>query len=461
MGSRDRSNRCRPRRSRKWNRAGRACRFFEMARRAGLGSAAQGGRRAHRRTAQETERQMAKTRPLTGIRVLELGAYISGPYAAAILASLGAEVVKVEPPHGGDPFRRGVDTKSPYFVQYNAGKKSLAVNLKSPDGLALVKSLLPEFDVVIENSRPGKMAALGLGIEDVQKINPAIVYASVSGFGDGGPWRDRAAYDSIGQSMGAFYSIMNDAEDARLSGTCIGDLITAITATMGILAGLVGRGLTPGGAGADVRTSLLEAMSTITIDAVTQMYEDGGKAPTRESRHPQAQNFCLQTSDGGGITLHLSSSQKFWQALTRAIERPELAEDARFVTYFDRLKNYFELRPIVEAEFKRRDRAEWEARLIEFDVPFAPVLTAAELVSHPQTEWLDMMEPERNGLALVRAPWRFAGERPGRDFEAPHIGEHTREIAARVLGSADVDRLIAEGVLVQSPDGAEAVAAQA
>ena len=346
-------------------------------------------------------------------------------------------------------------------MQYNAGKKSLAVNLKSPDGLALVKSLLPEFDVVIENSRPGKMAALGLGIEDVQKINPAIVYASVSGFGDGGPWRDRAAYDSIGQSMGAFYSIMNDAEDARLSGTCIGDLITAITATMGILAGLVGRGLTPGGAGADVRTSLLEAMSTITIDAVTQMYEDGGKAPTRESRHPQAQNFCLQTSDGGGITLHLSSSQKFWQALTRAIERPELAEDARFVTYFDRLKNYFELRPIVEAEFKRRDRAEWEARLIEFDVPFAPVLTAAELVSHPQTEWLDMMEPERNGLALVRAPWRFAGERPGRDFEAPHIGEHTREIAARVLGSADVDRLIAEGVLVQSPDGAEAVAAQA
>ena len=402
---------------------------------------------------------MGQTKPLTGIRVLELGAYISGPYAAAILVSLGAEVVKVEPPRGGDPFRRGVGTESPYFVQYNAGKKSMAVNLKSPDGIALIKSLLPEFDVVIENSRPGKMAALGLGVEDIHAVNPNIVYSSVSGFGDGGPWRDRAAYDSIGQSMGAFYSIMNDAEDARLSGTCIGDLITAITACMGILAGLVGRGTT--GQGSDIRTSLLEAMSTITIDAVTQMYEDGGRTPTRESRHPQAQNFCLQTSDGGAITLHLSSSQKFWEALTRALGRPELAEDPRFLTYQDRLTHYFELRPIVEAEFARRDRSEWERLLIEYDVPFAPVLTAAELVRHPQTDWLQMMEPERDGLALVRAPWRFSGERPERDFIAPQIGEHTREIAGRVLDAAEIDRLFGEGVLTETEAKSPAIAASA
>ena len=395
---------------------------------------------------------MDRTKPLSGIRVLELGAYISGPYCGSLLTSLGAEVVKVEPPKGGDAFRRGVDIGSAYFVQYNAGKKSLAVDLKSADGVALVKKLLPTFDVFIENSRPGKMAALGLGIEDVQKINPSIVYSSVSGFGDGGPWRDRAAYDSIGQSMGAFYSIMNDAENARLSGTCIGDLVTALTATMGILAALAGRGLDPERRGADVRTSLVEAMSTLTIDAITQMYESG-ETPTRESRHPQAQNFCLQTFDGGAITLHLSSSQKFWQALTVAMERPDLATDARFAGYYERMANYFELRDIVEAEFRKRDRAEWEKRLVDCDVPFAPVLTAKEWVDDPQTQWLEMMEPERDGLALVRAPWRFAGKRPERPFRAPYIGEHSHEIAAGVLGREETERLLSRGVISQSQQG--------
>ena len=397
--------------------------------------------------------------PLSGIRVLELGAYISGPYAAALLASLGAEVVKVEPPDGGDPFRRGVGIASGYFVQYNAGKKSLAVDLKSPDGIALVKALVPHFDVFIENSRPGKMAALGLGIEEIQRINPSIIYSSVSGFGDGGPWRDRAAYDSIGQSMSAFYSIMNDAGHARLSGTCIADLVTALVATMGILAGLVGRGLSAERKGIDVRTSLLEAMSTLTIDAITQMCEMG-ESPSRESRHPQAQNFCLQTADGGAITLHLSSSQKFWFALTKAMNRPDLAQDPRFVKYNERMAHYFELKPIVEAEFLKQSRQEWERRLIEHDVPFAPVLTVKEFTTHPQIDWLRLMEPNRDGLTLVRAPWRFSGERAERPFRAPHVGEHSREVASRVLQPEEVARLIASGVIVQAADAADLSAAK-
>lgn len=392
---------------------------------------------------------MQGARPLTGIRVLELGAYISGPYAAALLAALGADVVKVEPPLGGDAFRRGVDIDSHYFAQYNAGKKSLAVNLKHPDGVALVKRLAPQFDVVVENNRPGKMAALGLGAEDLMKINPSLVYASVSGFGDGGPWRDRAAYDSIGQSMGGFYSIMNDEGEARLSGTCIGDLISAVTVAMGILAGLVGRGSTPERKGLEVQTSLVEAMSTITIDAMTQFFETG-VAPTRESRHPQAQNFCLTTASGGSITLHLSSSQKFWEALATAMGRADLIEDPRFATYYDRMANYFALKPIVEAEFLKHSRADWEALLTASDVPFAPTLSVAEVTTHPQSQWLDMLEPERDGKTLVRPPWRFFGERPDRPFRAPHIGEHSREVALQVSSAEDVDRMIAEGVLVQA-----------
>jgi len=392
---------------------------------------------------------MQGARPLTGIRVLELGAYISGPYAAALLAALGADVVKVEPPLGGDAFRRGVDIDSHYFAQYNAGKRSLAVNLKHPDGVALVKRLAPQFDVVVENNRPGKMAALGLGAEDLMKINPSLVYASVSGFGDGGPWRDRAAYDSIGQSMGGFYSIMNDEGEARLSGTCIGDLISAVTVAMGILAGLVGRGSTPERKGLEVQTSLVEAMSTITIDAMTQFFETG-VAPTRESRHPQAQNFCLTTASGGSITLHLSSSQKFWEALATAMGRADLIEDPRFATYYDRMANYFALKPVVEAEFLKHSRADWEALLTASDVPFAPTLSVAEVTTHPQSQWLDMLEPERDGKTLVRPPWRFFGERPDRPFRAPHIGEHSREVALQISSAEDVDRMIAEGVLVQA-----------
>ena len=225
---------------------------------------------------------------------------------------------------------------------------------------------------------------------------------------------------------------MNDAGAPRLTGTCIADLITAIVATMGILASLVGRGLDPEQRGTLTQTSLLEAMSTITIDAMTQMTETG-ETPTRESRHPQAQNFCLLTRDGGSITLHLSSSEKFWQALAHAMERPELIEDPRFRTYYDRMANYFELKPIVEAEFlKIRPGRVGRAA----DPPrrtFRPVLTMQELASHPQTEWLEMLEPERDGIVLVRPPWRFEGKRPGRPFDTPHIGEHSREIALEVL----------------------------
>ena len=392
---------------------------------------------------------MQNNRPLSGIRVLDFGTFIAGPYAAEIMSTLGAEVVKVEPPVGGDPFRRGQGTGSPYFIQANAGKKSLAVNLKSPEGLALIKALLPRFDVVIENSRPGKMAALGLGADDVRAVNPSIVYSSISGFGDGGPWRDRAAYDSIGLSMSGFLSIMSDKDRLQLAGTCVGDLTTGLVSGIGIVAALAGRVQSPQREGMEVKTSLLEAMTTMTIDALTQMFETGER-PHRESRHPAANSFCPKTADGSAIAVHLSSSQKFWHAFLDAMERPAFGEDPRFATYADRRANYFELRPLVEAEFIKHDRPEWERRLIEADVPFAPVVNVDELPTNEQMQWLDMFEPERNGRRLVRAPWRINGERPGKPLDAPDIGAHTREIALEVLLSEEVDHLIAKGVLVQA-----------
>lgn len=386
-----------------------------------------------------------KAQPLAGIRVLEVGAYISAPYAGVILAALGAEVVKVEPPEG-EAFRRGEDNRNAYFIQYNSGKKSVAINLKSKTGAGLVKSLLPKFDVLIENMRPGKMAALGLGEEVCRGINPSLVYASISGFGSGGPWVDRPAYDTIGQSIGGIYSVMNDSDHRRLTGTCMADLITGVGSAMGILAALVGRERSADRKGSLMETSLHEAVSMLTIDAMTQAYETGVD-PVRKSRHSQAQNFCLDCADGGGITMHLSVSQKFWGNLARVIGRPELIDEPRFRTYDDRRvpEHYEELVRIMEDAFRRKPRAEWERLLTEADVPFAPVLTMHEVAEHEQTKWLGLMGPMVAGLPMVRPPWRFDGARPQRSELRARVGEHTREVLREICSERELDGLIASG----------------
>lgn len=390
---------------------------------------------------------MTSAKPLTGIRVLELGSYISAPYAGSILAALGAEVVKIEPP-GGDPFRRGQGAESLYYRQYNAGKKSIAVNLKSPDGVALVKGLLPEFDVLLENSRPGKTAALGLGAKACLEINPRMIYSEVSGFGDSGPWRDRAAYDTIGQSMSGIYSIMNDEGKAALTGTCIGDLTTAIVSCMGVLAGLVGRGQNPTGSGMVTQTSLLEAISTITVDAMTQYY-DTGITPTRRSRHPQAQNFCVMTASGEALSVHLSSSQKFWENFARCLGREDLLQDPRFSSFNTRETHYFTLLALVQETVAAKDLAWWEERLVAFDVPFAPVLTMETLSRHAQYQHLGMQERDADGRVLVQLPWRMNGARPKRDDTVAQIGEHTLAYAARVFSPEKLRELLEGGVLRQ------------
>jgi crotonobetainyl-CoA:carnitine CoA-transferase CaiB-like acyl-CoA transferase len=191
----------------------------------------------------------------------------------------------------------------------------------------------------------------------------------------------------------------------------------------------------------------MEAVSTLTIDALTQYFDDGHRDPARQSRHPQAQNFVLKTATGEDIALHLSSSQKFWLGLTAAMDRRELADDPRFTTYGQRGDHYFELADILRAEFLRRPAADWEVRLTEADVPFAPVLTASGFLSHPQVEWLDLVEPERDDLVLVRPPWRFDGVRPDRGAEVPEVGQHSREIAAEVYDDGYVTHLIDAGVI--------------
>jgi formyl-CoA transferase len=385
--------------------------------------------------------------PLAGIRVLEISAYISGPYTGALLAALGADVVKVEPPEG-DAFRIGKGADSPFFGQYNSGKKSIAVDLKSSDGVAAVKALIPRFDVLIENMRPGKLASLGLGADVCRAINPRIVYTSISGFGAGGPWRDRPAYDSIGQSLGGFYTFMNDPGNVRLTGTCLADLITGISTVVVVLAGLVSRGQGSEHTGMCIETSVLEAVSLLTIDAMTQAL-DADIDPIRGTRHPQGQNFCLETASGDSVTLHMSSSQKFWRALATVVGRPDLIEDSRFRTYADRSipDNYRALAKILEPEFRKQTFKEWERRLTAADVPFAPALTLRQLARHEQFQWLDMFDQSSRGKTLVRMPWLINGKRARRPTHVPEIGEHTREVLGEVISENDLEVLFARGAI--------------
>lgn len=394
-----------------------------------------------------TENERRQHRPLAGIRVLEIGGYISLPYAASLMSALGADVVKVERPVSGDDFRRQLNNRSAYFRQYNAGKRSLSVDLKHPEGVALVKALIPGFDVVMENMRPGKVEQLGLDPTACTALRPDLVYASVTGFGSGGPLALRPAYDTMGQSLGGLYSILSDAEAAQLSGTCMADLITGLSITTGVLAALVGRGHS--GQPHVVETSLMEAITTLTIDALTQYYDSGHQEPTRQSRHPQAQNFVFKTATGEDIAIHLSSSQKFWLCFVQAMDRHDLADDPRFGSYALRVKHYFEIAEIARAEFATRSAAEWEQRLTDHDVPFGPVLTASGYLTHPQVQWLELLEPEVDELSLVRPPWRFGGVRPQRPLATARVGEHSREIAREVYDEDHIDDLVKAGVLFE------------
>jgi crotonobetainyl-CoA:carnitine CoA-transferase CaiB-like acyl-CoA transferase len=298
---------------------------------------------------------------------------------------------------------------------------------------------------VLENMRPGKMNALGLGERDCRALRDDLIYISVTGFGEGGPLANHASYDTIAQSFGALYTLLGDEGAPQLTGAIFADLVTGLSTATGILAALVSRDTLK--VGHHVQTSLVEAVSTVTVDALTQYYELGHGSPSRQSRHPQAQNYCVRTASGEFIAIHCSSSQKFWRNLAVAFGRPDLADDPRFATYPLRTAHYPELVSIVEKEVSTRPYAEWERLFTELDVPFAPVQTMDDFVHHPQTEWLELLEPEQNGLSLLRVPWRFDGTRPARSAGAPHVGEHTREIAAEVYGADRIDELLSAGVL--------------
>ena len=385
---------------------------------------------------------------LQGIKILEIANYISGPFASMLLADLGAEVTKIEIPGQGDPFRGwGDNAYSPTFCNFNRNKRSLALNLQTPEGKEIFLRLARDTDVVIENMRPGVLDRLGLGYDAVHAINDRVVYCSVSGYGSDGPDRDRPGYDTIGQARGGLLSLLTDLDKGV--GSPLSDLVTGMYACYAIQGALINRLLC--GKGQKVETSLLQATVAFVGENMAR-YLASGVVPDRDSRLHEAQVHVFSAADSLPFVVHLSSPQKFWHGVTKVIARPELKDDARFCDRKAHLQNYDELHEVLKAIFATAPRDHWLKLLDQEDVPAAAIMNLAEVLEDPQVQYLDMMvemnHPKMGAVRLVGSGIRMSETPPQMSLPPPSVGENTRQILA-VLGYAEDDMavLLEKGVI--------------
>lgn len=371
--------------------------------------------------------------PLRNIRVVEMGTYITGPAAAMQLADLGAEVTKVERPGEGDPFRafKG-GLYSPHFQTYNRNKRSIALDTKKPDDLALFHALIAEADVFIQNFRPGVAEKLGAGEDDLRAINPRIIYCAISGFGTSGPARDRPTYDTVAQAASGFLRLMTPPTNPRVIGPAIADAVTGHYAATGILAALVERGITGQGRRLDI--SMLEAMCHFNLDSFTHYFSaDEVMGPL--SRPVVSQSYTFECADGKWVAIHMSSPPKFWQGFLQATGQQHLATDPRFAERLERIRHQDDLIAIMTPVFKTRPRDHWCAALEQAEVPFSPAYDSDEALDDPQAVHLGIKisadHPVMGTFTTVRPPYSFDGEIQSAVRPPPVLDEHGAEIRAR------------------------------
>jgi formyl-CoA transferase len=366
---------------------------------------------------------------LDGIKVLELGNFISGPYGAMLLADMGAEVIKVENPQGGDPFR-GWDLggDQPNFWAYNRGKKSITLNLQTPEGKEVFLKLAKRADVVLDNYRPGVMKRLGIDYETVSKTNPGVIYLSITGTGPTGPYVKRPAYDTVGQGLGGMLSLLMDASDPRPIGPNYADSLSGMFATIGVLGAIAARAKT--GRGQQVDTTMAGSILAFLIAPATDSLATG-KIPGPYTRPMQSQTYAFTGSDGAMFAIHLSSPQKFWEGLCKAAGHPELIEDPRFSTRPNRRKNYTELAKTFANFFKEEPRAHWMERLEAEDVPHTPVYDMQEVFQDPQIKHMNLeIEIKRENKPNIRTvafPNAYSETKNPHPAPPPELGEHNGE----------------------------------
>lgn len=377
---------------------------------------------------------------LKNIRVVEMGTYITGPAAAMHLADLGADVIKVERPGTGDPFRafKG-GLYSPHYQTYNRNKRSIALDTRDADDLAVFQDLIATADVFIQNFRPGVAEKIGAGEADLRKIRPDLIYCAISGFGTSGPARDRPAYDTVAQAASGFLRLVTPPTNPRVIGPALADAMTGQYAAMGIMAALIERGST--GTGRRLDISMLEAMCHFNLDSFTHYYSVG-EVMGPLSRPVVSQSYTFECSDGKWIAFHMSSPTKFWEGMLRATEQEQLLDDPRFAERLERIKHQDDLIDILAPVFKTRPRDAWCARFEAEEVPYSPAYDSDEALEDPQAQHLQIAvsadHAEMGKFTTVRAPYNFDGT-PELDVAPPPVlDEHgaaiRNELAKRKAG---------------------------
>ncbi|WP_434730502.1 CaiB/BaiF CoA transferase family protein [Rhizobium binae] len=356
-----------------------------------------------------------------------------------VLADLGAEIIKIEPIDKGDETRNFppfVGGMSHYYMALNRSKKSVALDLKSPEGVQIAKDLAAQSDIILENFRPGVMERLGLGYETLKVENPSLIYCSITGFGKNSPHANKPAFDIVAQALSGVMSVNCEPGQApNKLGLPLGDMAGSIYSVFGLLAALHDRNRS--GRGQLVEIAMLDSLISMQ-GYLSQIYFVTGESPKPVgTQHPSIVPYgSYSTSDGHVIVACLT--ERFWHNFARCLDRADLIDDPRFALYEARLKNRSELEPIVNSRMASESTAYWLDRLSAFDVPNAPILSIGEALEQEHVAAHGLIEtvehPEIGDLRLVRGPILFDGQGPAPAFAPSLLGEDTYEVLSEKLG---------------------------
>jgi len=396
-------------------------------------------------------------RPLDGITILDLTWILSGPYASMVLCDLGAEVIKVERPPNGDisrttgPYQNGF---SSYYFSVNRGKKSMAMDLRKPEGRDLFLRLAAKVDVVMENFTPGTMDRLGIGWGALSKTNASLIMASTSGFGQTGPYRDRPALDIIVQAMGGVMSITGELGGRPVRpGVSFGDVVAGLYTAIGILAALQERNKS--GLGQHIDISMLDCQVSVLENAISRYFVSGETPKPLGTRHPMATPFqAFPTADGYLVVALGFGVVDQWTLLCSLLETPDLIDDERFNTGPKRTRNHAVLEPLLEAAFRKKPTDEWLELLLEAEIPCGPIQTIDQVVRDPQVVHRGMIQeithPKAGTIPIANTPVRMSRSESGIKGPPADFGEHTADVLAELLGieADDVTRLVERGVVM-------------
>ncbi len=391
---------------------------------------------------------------LEGIRVLDLTRVLAGPWCAQNLADLGAEVIKVERPGAGDdtrgwgpPFlkdRDGHDTPdAAYYLAANRGKKSITIDISSAAGQEAIRALAKISDVVLENYKVGQLKKYGLDYDSLRQVNPALVYCSVTGFGQTGPWAHRPGYDFILQGMGGLMSITGEADDRpgggpQKVGVAVVDLMTGMYSTQAVLAALFHRQRT--GEGQYIDMALLDVQVAMLANMNTN-YLVSGTPPRRwGNAHPNLVPYQTFKTADGWVIVAVGNDEQF-RRYVESGGRPELATDPRFVRVQDRIRNRDALIPLLNDMMLTKPMTQWIDDLEAAGVPCGPINDIAQVFENPQVKArglrVDIEREDAGPVKLVGSPMRFSGTPVQYTLPPPRLGEHTTEVLRTLLGYSD------------------------